>query len=778
MSVQAGGSGAACWLIERRLIMALFLAKDEAHLDPQLRTVLFREGRLGTLLRILLTGIGLLMVRTDQQGSLPSGAVWTALFYLGFALAFAFALMLGQRTVALRRLLAPPLVRAALLGVSFLDLTFISLLVLHSGGPLSDAYLFYPLLMLEMAVVYPAVPEVVMVALFMGPAYAGVIRLLAGGWYFLEEPSFLLRYVVLIASAVGGLAVAAVVGRYQRRLGEMEARLSSSHSDVARQTLILQRTASDLGRRVQQLRMLQEGVKGINSALALEDLLNLIVANASQVVRDCPCALALLNSDEGVVETRAVSSLAAGAAPANPLAHCQDKIEAVVRDGRPVRLDEVVAPAPTGECWPVASLISVPLIADGRSIGALSATSPHAGAFTDEDLEILSAFADQAVIAVKNARLYQSAQERRSELEAMLRGIGDAVVATDARRRLTVLNPIAAQVFGLRRPASAGQPLQEVVENPDLLALVEETLPGSVPSAMREITLPTAMGESRARTFQALASPVLGEGGEALGAVVVLRDITHQKELDRIKSDFLSVVSHELKTPLHSIKGFVDIILMGKTGPVTETQQDFLNTVKQQAEALQNMINDLLEFSRLEAGHIRLRIETVPLGQVVQSVVMRMQPLAQEGNIELSNLVPAHFVTIEADRARLEQVVTNLLSNACKFTPPHGAVSISAMDMGDAVQVSVADTGIGIPADRLEHIFERFYQVDGTATRHYRGTGLGLTICKHIVEYHGGRIWAESVEGKGSTFHFILPKVQPEPETLAMDFTVLPPNRS
>ena len=722
------------------------------------------EGWLGAPLRVLLAAVGFGLVRAVHHGSLPEGALWTLGLYVAIALLLASVMMAGRAVGAVRRFWTPDLSRALLLGASFIDLVFVSLLVLHSGGPLSEAYLLYPLLMFKVALLYPALPEVLSVAVLSGPAYAGVLYLQAGGWFFLTEPFFPWRYLILFVSSLAGLGLGNLMAGLERRTAELESRLNSSRGDVVRQTLTLQQTARDLSRRVQQLRMLQEGAKAINSSLALEDLLMLIVTNAAQVVHEARCSLALLDEDGGQVVTCAVSDLPVDRVQAARLALSDGIASWVVRNAQPVRISRVADdPRAAGmKEWPAASLISVPLLTDGQAIGALTATSPEEDAFSDEDLVSLAVFAAQAVIAVKNARLYQSAQERRSELEALLRGIGDAVVATDARLRLTALNPIAARVFSVQPGATAGQRLSEVIDNAELVALFEETLSGREPSLIRELVLPAGGGEAAVRFYQALATPVLGEGGEVRGAVVVLRDITQQRELDQVKSDFLSVVSHELKTPLHSIKGFVDIILMGKTGPVSETQQDFLETVRQQAEALQMMINDLLEFSRLEAGQIRLRIERVLVGQVVQGVVARLAPLADEANLQLVNLVPSDFGLIAADEPRLEQVVTNLLSNAIKFTR-EGSVTISASDLGSEVQVSVADTGIGIPADQRQRIFDRFYQVDGTATRSYRGAGLGLTICKHIVEYHGGRIWVESTEGQGSTFHFVLPKSRPGP---------------
>ncbi len=776
--------------------------RGKAPSSARLRPLYAAEGWLGTPLRILLTLAAWALVRSAHQGLLPPGAVKGMLIYLGCVLLFAAGATAGhivpearsgpheappgaspargwlsaaarRMPAAVRRLGSVGLGPALVVAASLADLAFITFVVLFSGGPLSDAYLLYPLLLLSLVPLYPAAPAVAAVAALGGPAYAAALYFLAGGSFFLGDPIFISRYLVLLVASLASVGVGWWLIHRERRLGELEVALRAGGGEMSSQAL--QQTVSDLGRRVQQLRTLQEGVKAVNAALALEELLDLIVANASQVVHDARCSLALFDEDEGAVVTRAVS----GAPAAPPTAH-RATAEAraarwVVQNGRALRTDRVSrAPWSRAGDERVVSLISVPLLADGRTIGALTATSPEEGAFSDEDLEVLDAFADQAVIAVKTARFYQSVRERRSELEAMLRGIGDAVLATDARLRLTALNPVAAQIFSVRRDVVAGQHLSEIIENRDLEALFAETLAGDAPSLIRELTLPWG-AERTARFYQALASPVLGEGNEVVGVVVVLRDITRQKELERAKSDFLSVVSHELKTPLHSIRGFVDIILMGKTGPVSEMQRDFLETVRQQAFLLQSMINDLLEYSRLEAGQIKLRVEPVLLGQIVRGVVDRLRPLAAEASLQLNNLVPPDFPPFEADPVRLEQIVTNLCFNALKFTR-EGSVTIQAADLGAEVQVSVVDTGIGIPPDQLERVFDRFYQVDGSATRAYRGTGLGLTICRHIVEYHGGRIWAESVEGQGSAFHFVLPKEQPAPDTLTMDFSA-PPRR-
>jgi len=307
-----------------------------------------------------------------------------------------------------------------------------------------------------------------------------------------------------------------------------------------------------------------------------------------------------------------------------------------------------------------------------------------------------------------------------------------------------------------------------------LLSVIEETLSSTQQPIVRELELVTAR-DGRAHTYQALASPMSGIEGARHGVVTVLRDITARVELERMKTNFLSVVSHELKTPLHSIKGFVEIILLGKTGPVNELQRDFLGTVKEQTNQLQRLINDLLEFSRMEAGQIKLRMEPITVGDLVADVATKLGPQAANGKVSIMNQVAVNFATIEADPMRIEQVVTNLVDNAIKFTPPGGVINVHGREDAEMVELRISDSGIGIPLEEQQRIFDRFYQVDGGSNRLYKGTGLGLSICKHIVEHHGGRIWVESpgADGQGATFCFRLPRRQAGREAV-LDFTHLP----
>lgn len=689
------------------------------------------------------------------------------------------------------------------------DIAFASLAIYYGADLSNEVYLLYVLLALESAIYYPVWPDVVILPIVQGPLYALILRLSLGSWYFLASSAFWLRYGVLFGAVLAALYLGWLNERGRIREAYLKSGLAERSLELDAKTLATQQMAANLGNRVLELRTLQEGIKAINSALALEDVLRLIVANASQVLEGARCSVTLLGGEDDAVVAMASADWKPDDRASTGRQFDRHAAGLVVHDGKPLLVRDVRQDGrfQVLSDLPIVSIISVPLFLAAEPIGALIATAPDTGVFTNEDVNLLSAFADQAAVAVSNARLYeqlvqeqkqtaqlyQHVEERRRELEAILRGIGDGVIVADPELSLLLMNPVATRIFSVRPDVTSSLPLFDVVPHQELLALFQDALDGEEEAIVREITLsPSGDGEGAARQaegeegmvrigredaaiYQALASPIFGADGNVRGVVTVLRDITSQKELERMKSNFLSVVSHELKTPLHSIKGFVDIILMGKTGEISETQADFLGTVRDQTAHLQNLISDLLEFSRLESGQVKLRLTEVSLAEVAHAVIEKLKPLADQGQIEMICHAPPEVPVLQADRTRIEQVLTNLVHNSIKFTPAAGTVTVSVTDIGEQIQVAVADTGIGIPASELNRIFDRFYQVDSSSTRHYRGTGLGLTICKHIVEYHHGRIWVESEEGRGSTFTFVLPKrIEAGEGQLLLDFLSLP----
>jgi signal transduction histidine kinase len=230
------------------------------------------------------------------------------------------------------------------------------------------------------------------------------------------------------------------------------------------------------------------------------------------------------------------------------------------------------------------------------------------------------------------------------------------------------------------------------------------------------------------------------------------------QELDRLKSDFVSNVSHELRTPLTAIKGAVDLVLREVPGPLTEKQAHYLARVRSNTQHLAGLINDLLDLSKIESGKIEVQWSRVSLGGLMQEMVETLRPVAVEKVIALEAAIIEPVILVWADRDKVNQILMNLIGNAIKFTPEQGTITISASTNGNgSIQVSVSDTGPGIPLEEQEKIFAKFYQISKVGETKPRGTGLGLAICKALVELHGGRIWVESEISRGSNFHFTLP---------------------
>jgi signal transduction histidine kinase len=239
--------------------------------------------------------------------------------------------------------------------------------------------------------------------------------------------------------------------------------------------------------------------------------------------------------------------------------------------------------------------------------------------------------------------------------------------------------------------------------------------------------------------------------------------------LDQLKSDFLATMSHELRTPLTSVIGYSDMLLSGMTGEVSEKQKGFLRSILTSAEALLNLINDILDLTRIEAGKLELNLEPVELRSVLISVISVAKPRARDKKIQISTFLPTDLPTLQADPAKLGQILLNLLTNAIKYTHEMGKVGIEARALSTGVvEIRVTDTGIGIQREDIPRVFERFTQIDSSSTRNQGGTGLGLTITRDLIELHGGTIKVQSQLGKGTSFTFTIPMAGGQQDHLAM----------
>lgn len=364
-------------------------------------------------------------------------------------------------------------------------------------------------------------------------------------------------------------------------------------------------------------------------------------------------------------------------------------------------------------------------------------------------------------------------------IERALYSLADGLVLIDASAHVVFWNLRAEELLHWPAVEMIGRRVDEMIERiaarapaPDAIRellsqalgsaeanqIIEFQVTPALPPVSSEGDIGSARraGASRgsARFIAAQFFPVRGAEGKNIGAGILLHDVTREREADAMKSQLLSTVSHELRTPLASIKGFAATLLRQDVRWDETTQRDFLRIIEEEADRLTEIIDNLLDMSQLEAGVLRVDKEPVQLRTLIRDVVdeMRMRTEAHWFVVDL----PAALPRVSADSRRIRQVLHNLLENAIKYSKS-GQITISCEVEDADVLVSVSDQGEGIPVEFLDQVFERFFQIDGASTRRIGGSGLGLSISRGIVEAHGGRIWAESTPGQGSTFRFTLP---------------------
>lgn len=339
----------------------------------------------------------------------------------------------------------------------------------------------------------------------------------------------------------------------------------------------------------------------------------------------------------------------------------------------------------------------------------------------------------------------------KTQLEATFDNMVEAVALVGTDGEIRDLNPVMERLFGVDAASARGKRFVETVRQTPLENLLKRALEERTPQ-QGELVLFTP----EERTFEAHANPISGEEG-LQGAVLVLHDITRLRRLEEVRKEFVANVSHELRTPLASIKGFAETLRRGGLDDA-EHRMEFVETIERHADGLTRLVEDLLELASIESGKRGLRRESVGLRAFADEVWQSIRPIAKKKGVEFVNDAP-EGLSIWFDRAALNQVLQNLLANAVKYNRDGGTVTLRAAeaDGGSRLRISVEDTGIGVPRADLPRVFERFYRVDKARSRELGGTGLGLSIVKHLVEGHGGDVSADSVEGKGSSFHFVVP---------------------
>lgn len=371
--------------------------------------------------------------------------------------------------------------------------------------------------------------------------------------------------------------------------------------------------------------------------------------------------------------------------------------------------------------------------------------------FESSEIDLLSTLASQTAVLVENARLFQAAEGERQRLSAILASTTDAVIVTDRDNDILLVNPAAEQAFNIRAENVSDKHINQAGLAPALVRIFQSPM-SSGEALTDEVPLPDD------RTLYANVSTILSPDGERIGRVAVMRDITHLKELDEMKSEFVSTVSHDLRAPLTFMRGYAT--MLPTIGELTEKQHDYVEKILKGVSQMSELVDDLLNLGRIEAG-VGLERETCHLGAVLVEAVDGMRARASTKGLTLRMEPAQAMALVSGDAALLRQAVSNLVDNAIKYTPSGGMVTVGLSVKREGEQekaiIHVSDTGIGIAPENQVRLFEKFYRIQRRDGPQVSGTGLGLSIVKSIVERHGGKVWVDSELNKGSTFYISLP---------------------
>jgi two-component system, OmpR family, phosphate regulon sensor histidine kinase PhoR len=351
----------------------------------------------------------------------------------------------------------------------------------------------------------------------------------------------------------------------------------------------------------------------------------------------------------------------------------------------------------------------------------------------------------------------QISQKRAAHIEEIIYSIRDSVIVVDEFNKLLMANEPAGKLLGFDFRNSRFKPIKEIIssERDEFLNFLSNTRKSKGQSARREIQ---AVQNGKLKTYDCIVSCICDNNKQVCGVVAVLHDITREKEISNMKNDFISHVSHELKTPLASITAYSEMLADDEAND-EKTRKEFYAVIQNQAQRLNRLIEDILNTSRIESGLIKINKENLSMAILIEEQLKMIKSYAEEKNIEIIGQKPIVCDLVYVDRDMISQVIVNLLSNAVKYTKPGGTVKIESKtdESASMIQVLITDTGVGIPEDEIEHVFDKYYRVESNK-KQAGGTGLGLNLVKQIVEkIHNGRVFVSSQVGVGSTFGFELP---------------------
>ncbi len=514
--------------------------------------------------------------------------------------------------------------------------------------------------------------------------------------------------------------------------------------------------------------------RAMTAELDLPDLLRLILKSSVELIAGKAGIIVLTGEDEETLRVASVYGI-----PPHLVDHFAPLVHGVpYREGH----EGEAFPLLTNQLRDIArqvdlgltQVIRLPLSFGGQITGMIYVFQSGNYYFVEDAPNLLRSFAEQATIAVRNARLYQEVNQEKQRLDAILEKSADGVMILDRYLRITVFNKALSQMTGWPAKEAIGRTHDEIIQwnllktEPDLRAALEENWP--LPNAAHLYVEGEAQrhqdsacpGDRSAISLGITYAPLLDDNGEMTDIIASVRDLTRYREEEALQKTFISVISHELKTPVSIIKGYAGTLRRPDAHWSPDVLDESLSVIEEEADNLNGLIDNLLEASRLQAGTFSLEIsDEVSLDKLAENVARRFATQTVNHVIDVD--FPPDFPTVIGDQRRLTQVLNNLINNAIKYSPDGGRISIVGEVHPEHVTVAICDEGIGIPARDQHRIFQKFSRLDNALSRKTEGTGLGLYLSRAIIEAHHGRIWFQSNSdlepgAVGTTFTFSLPR--------------------
>ncbi len=521
------------------------------------------------------------------------------------------------------------------------------------------------------------------------------------------------------------------------------------------------RSASEVSEPPAPITELEETLKRLNSRIAMilqaeKCVFMLYDKESGELVASKP-ALGLTDDEIRRFRVRATQGISGQVFRENRPEILYDAIN----DPRTMKENVALLNVRNGVCVPliVEKRDSDNRVIDATTIGVLHVFNKRYGnVFIEEDVRLLERMAKNAAAVVASAQMYREVVEEKEELEQIIESVYAGLIMVARNGRIMQINQSAKEMLQLDGVDFTGKTFTEVIVSDRVKEILNEALQDGSEVATE---IETGSGPD-ANVYQSQSTPVRADDGSIIGAVAIFNDITEIRSLERMKTAFVSTVSHELRTPLTSIKGFISTLLADVDGYYDSvTTREFYEIIDQECDRLTRLISDLLNVSRIEAGRaLDLNPKPVQLSSLIEKVVASQRSYASKH--ELITVDIDNLPIIVADEDKVDQILTNLTSNAIKYSPEGGKVTIKGSYDDGRVLIAVSDEGIGIPKEHLSKVFDRFHRVDNRDTREVGGTGIGLFLVKHLVDAHGGEVWIDSEVGKGTTFTFSLPKTPPQ----------------